>query len=446
MTDVDTSGQADAEPRPKKRDAVGFVPTGPVFISYRSSDGALFARQLARALRASGVPVWHDETDMPPGDTRRSIKDALATGLSAGILVVTPDITKSEVIRGLELPTLLELSKHPDFPMVIAHREVVKKEGETVTRLDHDAPDRLLQRIPPDLKAIKQYPLGTMAHAFDVARPIALHRMSLHRATGDTRVTLDLQTRLAPRAASVDSPLVVRTTPPEAGHRVPPAHVWDDLSAFVAFLPALLSEAGADEILIRGGAHLTVAYALGAALPETSPWRLFVEDPQRQVSWEASARGDDAIPVAEDRRPYGVLGKPITVFLDLVPGMPPNRAYETEVLRLRDDLSGVLALANQGDLIPHGSLVTTVDQVARQIRDFAAVMGTSDVHLYLRAPWVAALLLGRRLNTFRVYLYELDQAEDGPPFYVPSIVVMSGQGGSPVRPHPLLAQSGGNHG
>ena len=56
----------------------------------------------------------------------------------------------------------------------------------------------------------------------------------------------------------------------------------------------------------------------------------------------------------------------------------------------------------------------------------------------LRCPWTVALLLGRTLNALRVHLYEW---EDGPdysgaiasPRYLPSLVVRSGAGGSPIE-------------
>ena len=60
----------------------GVDPLGPVFISYRQSDGTDVAVGLAWALRAAGVPVWHDQTDLPPGDTNRRLAQALASGLS----------------------------------------------------------------------------------------------------------------------------------------------------------------------------------------------------------------------------------------------------------------------------------------------------------------------------------------------------------------------------
>ena len=65
---------------------------GPVFLSYRHSDGAELAMDLAWALRSAGVPVWHDRSDLPPGDTERRLEEAMQSGLSGAVLVVTPDI------------------------------------------------------------------------------------------------------------------------------------------------------------------------------------------------------------------------------------------------------------------------------------------------------------------------------------------------------------------
>ena len=71
------------------------IPRGPVFISYRHSDGREIAVALAWALRAAGVPVWHDQTDLPPGDTERRLAEALSSGLSGAVLVVTREIEDS---------------------------------------------------------------------------------------------------------------------------------------------------------------------------------------------------------------------------------------------------------------------------------------------------------------------------------------------------------------
>ena len=94
-------------------------PRGPVFISYRQSDGREIAVALSWALRAAGVPVWHDQTDLPPGDTERRLAEAMSSGLSGAVLVVTPEIEDSGAIRDIELPRLLELEKHSEFTLAV---------------------------------------------------------------------------------------------------------------------------------------------------------------------------------------------------------------------------------------------------------------------------------------------------------------------------------------
>src|SRR6266705_5292509 len=93
--------------------AAGVRPLAPVFISYRTSDGSGIAAALAWALRATGVPVWHDVTDLPPGDTERRLQEALVSGLSGAVLLITPDIQHSRVVREIEVPGLLGLEPNP---------------------------------------------------------------------------------------------------------------------------------------------------------------------------------------------------------------------------------------------------------------------------------------------------------------------------------------------
>jgi hypothetical protein len=94
---------------------------GPAFVSYRDNDGTDRARDLAWAMRSAGLPVWLDKSDLPPGETSYRLKEALAKGLSAGVLLVTPDSRNSSVIRRLELPRLLRLGRDPDFILAIAN-------------------------------------------------------------------------------------------------------------------------------------------------------------------------------------------------------------------------------------------------------------------------------------------------------------------------------------
>lgn len=67
--------------------------------------------------------------------------------------------------------------------------------------------------------------------------------------------------------------------------------------------------------------------------------------------------------------------------------------------------------------------------MAGLIREAAVANQTTSVALCLRAPFPLALMLGRRLNTLDVTLFEWEGGH--PPHYVPVITISSGLG-SPV--------------
>ena len=139
-------------------------PRGPVFLSYRRSDGADLALALAWALRAAGVPVWLDRSDLPPGDTERRLEEAMQSGLSGAVLLVTPDIGASSVIKDIELPRLLGLEAEGTFTLSIA--STIEAEAG---RLDYSAPDCLLPQTLPTLKGLRQDPALTSRDIADIA-------------------------------------------------------------------------------------------------------------------------------------------------------------------------------------------------------------------------------------------------------------------------------------
>src|SRR2546422_6209592 len=157
----------------------GVKPLGPTFLSYRASDGSDHAERLAWSLRAAGVPVWHDETDLPPGDTRQRLHEALDRGLSAAVLVVTPRLADSAVVRDIEVPGILALATDPAFSLAIA--SMVEAPGRP-GHLDYTAPDRLLGLPADTLRAFKQYRIATETGT--IARELARRRMRVHRDLG----------------------------------------------------------------------------------------------------------------------------------------------------------------------------------------------------------------------------------------------------------------------
>ena len=415
-------------------------PRGPVFLSYRHSDGAELATALAWALRAAGVPVWLDRSDLPPGDTERRLAEAMQSGLSGAVLAVTPDVGASTVIRDTELPQLLALEAEGAFTLSIASTIGAEAGG-----LDYSAPDRLLSQTMPILKGLRQDPALISREIADIARSHCRQRMEALREGIESAgqvIDINLQTRVTPSAIGPHGDLVVRLQPPMPGDRRPNRKGLEDLRLFLGDLPHLLEIAGARRARVSGGAHLSVAFALGAALPTTLLGDVDVVDTAGHT-WTSS---DNAPAPAPSTRLLEVIdrstsGTPIgdaVVYVDLLPTRS-DPAFDRLVEARLGRIASVFHIrpVAEGNLLPDdaGAIVA---EASHAIRQAATHSETSEVHLLLRCPWTVALLLGRTLNTIRVSLYEW---EDGPddgdsrvaPRYLPSLVVRSGAGGSPIE-------------
>ncbi len=413
---------------------------GPVFISYRQSDGTGLAVETAWALRAAGVPVWHDQSDLPPGETNRRLAEALESGLSGAVLLVTPEIKNSKIIREIELPRLLELAKDEEFTFSVLS-SVEREPG----KLDYSAPDRLLRQRPGTLSALKQDPVGAPAQRAEAAHAQARRRLEAVRPAVESAgrvVTIDVQTRISPSATRVDADLVLRLRPPSVGDRRPNREGLQDLAVFLADFPQLLAVAGAEHAVVRGGAHLTVACALGAAMPTTLLGTVNIVDTGGNA-WRLS--GNAPAPVGQNKLlavspstlPPSSNG-PLLIYLDML-AQPSDAAFDALAAEGADGFSGAFQIrtVKGGDLAPEDA-AALVGEVSQIIRGLAGRHRTTEVHLLLRCPWPVALLVGRALNTMRVHLYEW---EDGPddfgniaePRYLPSLVVRSGAGGGPIE-------------
>ena len=427
-------------PRKVKNGSSRVSPRGPVFLSYRHSDGAGLAMALAWALRAAGVPVWLDRSDLPPGDTERRLAEAMQSGLSGAVLVVTPDVGASTVIRDTELPQLLALEAEGAFTLSIASTIGAEAGG-----LDYSAPDRLLSQTMPILKGLRQDPALTSREIADIARSHCRQRMEALREGIESAgqvIDINLQTRVTPSAIGPHGDLVVRLQPPMPGDRRPNRKGLEDLRLFLGDLPHLLEIAGARRSKVSGGAHLSVAFALGAALPTTLLGDVDVVDTAGHT-WTSS---DNAPAPAPSTRLLEVIdrstsGTPIgdaVVYVDLLPTRS-DPAFDRLVEARLGRIASVFHIrpVAEGNLLPDdaGAIVA---EASHAIRQAATHSETSEVHLLLRCPWTVALLLGRTLNTIRVSLYEW---EDGPddgdsrvaPRYLPSLVVRSGAGGGPIE-------------
>jgi hypothetical protein len=388
----------------------------PIFLSYRHSDGDALAAKQVWILRSYGVPVWHDQTHLSPGQFDRRLEEALNSGLSGAVLLVTPDMVHSDIVRDQELPALL--AREADSAFTFAIGNVIT---DAAGVLDYGAPDRLLPQPGWTLQGFDQFPVTDHAGMARLAGEMAVRRV--RRAAPDGRLRLDIQTRF-PALGTLKAPLAVRTRSPLPGTSVPPPEAWEDIAPFLGDLPRLVLSAGADRVQITGGAHLSVAFALGAAVPATSGIGASVVDQEGQV-W-----GGGTAPAVQLVEEEVVLGDapdgPAAVYLDLVPA-PPNKEFRRYAESRSFSRAVEIAVAAR-EVIPAEAGPALVRELRRRIGEIAA---GGPVHLFLRAPFPVAVLLGRACNTLRVVLYEWERETDTPG-YVEMATVSAGRSGGPV--------------
>ncbi len=406
-------------------------PSGPIFISYRWDDGTTHAKDAARRLRASGVPVWLDRDDLPPGETDTRLEEALASGLSGALLIATPEVgnrKSHDAIHDIEAPQIIDtLAKMPGFTLVVLNTVAVSP-----GKVDRHAPNGLYGRS--DLGGITQYS-AVDGSIEKMGRALAIDRMSkLRSARATDPLTIDLQTRVAGTAVARAADLIFRSIPPATG-RIPSRDAFEDLQKFLAWLPNPVATEHATEVALVGGAHLTVAFALGAGLAQPSGIPLAVRATDRQ-DWRLSdatfSRRDRLPLIGKAPRARGIRwrgdGTALGVLIDLVPtaAAPTFREHLAEH---SDEFARGTVIDSSRLLTPeNGSMV--VREVSRLVRELASTW-PGEIHLFLRTPWVAAALLGALLNTVRVTLYEWDNSVI-PPRYEKAITVAAGLAGGPI--------------
>ena len=115
----------------------------------------------------------------------------------------------------------------------------------------------------------------------------------------------------------------MRLRPPTSGDRRPHRQGLEDLRLFLGDLPHLLEIAGARHARVNGGAHLSVAFALGAALPTTLTGNVDAVDTAGHawsVSDNAPAPGTSTrLLEIMDSSPHEAAKGDAVVYVDLLP-------------------------------------------------------------------------------------------------------------------------------
>lgn len=407
-------------------------PADPVFISYRQNDGTDVAAELAWLFRAAGIPVWRDRDDLPPGDTEARLRQAIAVGISGGVLVTTPDVVNSRVVKTLEAPQLLDLhADHEVFALGITN-SVKTEDGGT----DYSAPDRLLELRPGTLSGVDQQPAernGLLA----LIRGFVWHRIASLRErieVTDQTFHLSLQTRNTPQVYDRTGDELDIRLRPSVHERLPSVGGLQDLKDTIGLLPDAVTRSGAHRLRVAGGAHLSVAFAVGAALPSSRIGYMDVID-QQGATWasdgEARFMAQPRVQVAgEGRSPSAITaGRPsVAVYVDLLP-----QRSDTAFVRYIEAHEPFLAAwrhltSASGTLLDPSDAGLIAADVAAHIRALSNDNSNAEVHLLLRCPFPLALLIGRLTNTLRVVVHEWDDSdpitgEDHRARYVPTLRV-----------------------
>lgn len=439
-------------------------PEGPIFISYRRADGQRLAELLDTLLRAGGLVPWRDLVDLPPGETAQRVNDAFAGGISSAILLVTPDIGNSSFIPETELPPLLALDADPDKGFQLLVGNTIERPG-LLSSMDEGAPDRLLGVSGRELlKNRKQYALlGGRSELRQMLSDLLKARLDLLRANADSKepgiqgdeIEIHTQTRPAPTALSRHSghnanldghDLTVRLrqdqrtgVPEEIGYRC--------LQLALPLLVDALYEHGVKKVVITGGGHFSLAWALGAALTsERMGWG----------SFSAGDLGDNRWGEPKDFRANNPDDKG-SFTVKAMPYKPPTPAVDGGT---RGKVAVLIRSGNRVDEEPFkslaaslpgcvGTLVITVEKpwspsaripaaeghrLAREIRNILGRWGSRyDLHIASTIPVALAALVGRQCNTLNCVLYELgtDWASRAKRYH-PTIRVQSGSPHGPI--------------
>ncbi|WP_370500240.1 SAVED domain-containing protein [Mycolicibacterium sp. jd] len=410
---------------------------GPVFVSYRQSDGTAAAESLECLLRAAGLVVWRDRSDLRAGTTTDRLEQALTQGLSAAVLVVTPDIVHSEIVRERELPRLLQLDADPAFSLCIAN--YVARESNHAS-CDFEAPDRLLRTAPArTLADKKQTNMLDSAGGVEIARDLLMHRVeqriSLIRQQ-HRPFTIRVQSRPTPSAIDAgEDDLHIRLSAATSG-RLPSSHGLKLLQTTLPLISDAVYATGAKVVRIAGGAHLSVALALGAALPETKIGVLEVLDLQDQV-WSSVAgdklsTNDVHVEAIDIERPSTAGRDRIAVFVRLSP-QADHTAFERLIRESTDGFTAAAIVStDQNSRIDAGEAGRLSAAVAHAIKGLAASSGRAEIHLAFHGPYTMAALTGRYLNTLRTVVYEWNSETADGPTYIPVIVMDPGTAGGPI--------------
>jgi len=389
-------------------------PTGICFLSYKRERSAE-ARLLIEALRNHGIPTWQDVSDLGSGITEAEITTVLADpSTSSSVMLVTPEVAASDVIRKVEAPRIIRRVLDGDGFYVVpvaaggmGYGGIGSALGPGIGSADMSAFNVLKSDDDP----------FDASFASTVARRALSDRLAAiigSAAAGDP-LTLQVSTRAPlPKAAGM-------TLRADLRHRFVGRHAdaaaWSDhiIPAFSAMAHDLASRAAGRSLEISGFPALPVAVALGAAFPSFWPVKAsWLQDMGRFGG--GSQRWGLDVPMSPcgfrtRTVPRSASADDLALLISVTNDVSQDFNASTGALRFR----AVITVEPQDRAVAPpplgaGEARYLSNLAISAVRAAVAETGArGTLHLFLAVPAGLAFLIGQQLNTFgAVQTYEHD--------------------------------------
>jgi SMODS-associated and fused to various effectors sensor domain len=401
--------------------------TGKSFLSYKSSRRAE-AESLIAAQHDHGIPTWRDRTDLdevPTADELRRVLDDRFT--SNAVLLITPEVATSDIIRRIEVPGILRRIDARDEYFLLP---------VCAGRLDYEAAAQAVDEhlTAENLKNWNLYKVAcdplTRTEAAGVAQRVLKRRIAAvnRQLEPDLPLRLLLHTRTYPvfqPGVALSLNWCDRFVDREA---IPGA--WNDL-----LLPALsevsrtVRSGAAGRLVVAGGlASIPSVTALGAAFLAPAglklAWNQYTPGRADQL-WGLNAVREPAGFVG-NTRDQDVSGTDLAVFISVTDDVEP--AFAQTPKSSLPSFRAITRIAkpdcHRFDITTPGQAVdvahTVIEAIRAARRDFRPIMS---IHLFAAVPLGVAMMVGQLLNTFGpVQTYEHIPV-DGTGIYKPAALL-----------------------
>ena len=389
--------------------------TGSMFISYRRAPGRPTgveeATLVCDALRDRGVPTWRDVQDLGPAPTEEQLERILGDdGIAGAIMLVSPEVQGSTIIRAIEAPLIMNRSRRGD--RFLLHVALINVAYEDV--------DGVLAR-PAGLQEMRYFNMDQVANdpldeddARDIARAVLKQRLGAVRQEGlGSPYTIRVDSR---GAGSARGHALCHDFRPHFDEKeaAPGAYQSIEIALLDTATALAATERETDgaegkrtEVSARGYAAIPLGVLLGAV------YSRFIFDlswaqsnPDGCVEeWSLKAGVEDiATRVQETRNDpdSGDLVLAVSVSADIRRAVSDYLTHEGWSPRATIWLGLANGSLQQGEAITAQQGLKIARDAIGAVRDLKDRLGLprANLHLFLAGPLGLAVLIGQHLNTF----------------------------------------------